>query len=211
MAARYPLLIIVIVVLIAGGIFLTDRWVTRSTQSQLYSDTATIPVNKVGLLLGTSKYLGRGKLNPYYQYRIDAAVLLYKSRKILYILVSGDNATEHYNEPEQMKKDLIARGIPPERIFTDYAGFRTLDSILRCKLVFDEDRVTVISQPFHNERALFIANRNGISAIGFNAQDVTGENGLKVAVREKLARIKMLIDLFLNTQPKYYGPRIIII
>lgn len=205
---RWRNIIIILVVLLIAGTWATDYWVTRSTQKQLYSDVYSIPANKVGLLLGTSKYLSNGLLNPYYEYRIEAAVALYRSGKIQYILVSGDNSTEHYNEPEKMKRDLIARGIPANKIFTDYAGFRTLDSIVRCKEVFGEDHVTIISQPFHNERALFIANHKGITAIGFNAIDVNAENGFKVMLREKMARVKMLFDLALNIQPRYYGPRI---
>ncbi len=200
----------VLFILLIVVLFTTNYWVIRATQKQIFSDVTAIPKNKVGLLLGTSKYLSHGRLNPYYQYRIDAAVALYQAGKIEYILVSGDNSTEQYNEPEKMKKDLMSLGIPAEKIYTDYAGFRTLDSILRCKEVFGEDHITIISQPFHNERALFIANKKGLIAVAYNAQDVTGENGFKVAVREKFARVKMLLDLAFNTQPKYYGPRIII-
>jgi len=201
-------IIIVLVLLVVAGTWATDYWVTRSTQKQLYSDVYSIPANKVGLLLGTSKFLPNGLLNPYYDYRIEAALTLYRSGKIQYILVSGDNSTEHYNEPDKMKRDLIARGVPANKIFTDYAGFRTLDSIVRCKEVFGEDHITIISQPFHNERALFIANRKGITAIAFNAVDVNAENGFKVLMREKMARVKMLFDLLLNIKPKYYGPKI---
>lgn len=207
-ARRWRNIIIFSIVLVVAGTWATDYWVTHSTQKQLYSDVYSIPANKVGLLLGTSKYQSNGLLNPYYEYRIEAAVALYRSGKVQYILVSGDNSTEHYNEPDKMKRDLIARGIPANKIFTDYAGFRTLDSIVRCKEVFGEDHITIISQPFHNERALFIANRKGITAIGFNAIDVNAENGFKVLLREKMARVKMLFDLALNIQPRYYGARI---
>jgi len=207
---RWRNITVLIIILLTAGTWATDYWVTKSTQAQLYSDIYNIPANKVGLLLGTSKYLPNGLLNPYYEYRIDAAVALYRSGKVQYILVSGDNSTEHYNEPDKMKRDLIARGVPAEKIYTDYAGFRTLDSIVRCKEVFGEDHITIISQPFHNERALFIANRKGITAIGYNAVDVNMENAFKVMLREKLARVKMLFDLLLNIQPKYYGPRVTI-
>ena len=202
--------LLISILLLIVSIWGLDYWVTASTKQQEFSDIGTIPKNKVGLLLGTSKYLGSGGINPYYQYRIDAAVDLFTSGKIDFILVSGDNSAVNYNEPEKMKRDLVARGIPEGRIFLDHAGFRTLDSILRCKEVFGETSFTIISQPFHNERALFIANRKGISAIAYNAKDVEGQNGFKVMMREKLARVKMAFDLLLNTQPKYFGPRVII-
>jgi SanA protein len=181
-----------------------DYWVTSSTQKQLYSDISLIPKNKVGLLLGTAKHIKKGIINPYYQNRIDAAVDLYMSGKVDYILISGDNSTLHYNEPKMMRNDLMARGIPAEKIFIDDAGLRTLDSILRCRDIFGEDHFTIISQPFHNERALFIANHKNINAIAFNAKDVPEDLGLKVMAREKLARVKMLLDLLFNTQAKYY-------
>ena len=181
-----------------------DHWVSDTTRKQTYTSIDSIPANKVGLLLGTSKYIRKGVINPYYQYRIDAAVALYKSGKILYILISGDNETAYYNEPATMKRDLIARGVQESCIVLDYAGLRTLDSILRCRDIFGEDHITIISQPFHNERALFIANHKGVTAIAYNAQDVAKEDGLKVQVREKLARVKMLFDLVLNKQPKYH-------
>jgi SanA protein len=189
-------------------IFIVDQWVWRSTQSQIYSDIEALPHHKVGLLLGTSKYVARGWVNFYYAYRIQAAVALFNAGKIDYILVSGDNRTANYNEPETMQADLIKAGIPSDRIVLDYAGFRTLDSILRCRKVFGEEAITVISQPFHNARALFIANHEGMHAVAFNARDVSGKYGLKVQLREKLARVKMLLDLMFGKEPKFYGPHV---
>jgi len=107
--------------------------------------------------------------------------------------------------------DLIKGGIPEEKIFLDYAGFRTLDSMVRAKEVFGLDSVTVISQKFHNERAIYIAERKGLSAIGFNAKDVSTRNGLKVQFREYFARVKVFLDLLFNTQPKFYGDKVEII
>lgn len=191
-------------------IIATDIIVSRSVKDQLYSSASSTPHKKVGLLLGTSKYVKKGWVNLYYKYRIEAAVKLYKAGKIEYILVSGDNSTKQYDEPNTMKKDLIARGIPEERIFLDYAGFRTLDSIMRCYIVFGEDDFIVISQAFHNERALYIANRKGMNAIAFNAQGVPRSYSVKVQLRERLARVKMLFDLIAGTQPKFYGPKVFI-
>ena len=194
--------------LAAASVIITDRWVSSSTKDQLYNSIQRIPHNKTGLLLGTSKYLKHGLINYYYLYRIDAAVALFKAGKIDFILISGDNGKEYYNEPETMQADLIARGVPKEKIFLDYAGFRTLDSILRCKEVFGENRVTVISQPFHNQRAVFIANRKGVGAIGFNAKDVNRYGGFRTQVREKFARVKMLLDLAFGKRAKFYGEKI---
>ncbi len=204
---RRILLILIGVAILTAGV---DQWVRYSTRAQMYDEVASIPHRKVGLLLGTSKFLGKGWINHYYQYRIAAAVALFKAGKVDFILVSGDNGKSYYNEPETMQADLIAAGIPADRVVLDYAGFRTLDSILRCRDVFGEENITIISQPFHNARALFISNRKHMNAIAFNARDVGSKAGMKVLLREKLARVKMLIDLATGKEPKFYGPRITI-
>ncbi|MGB0177627.1 MAG: SanA/YdcF family protein, partial [Owenweeksia sp.] len=100
---------------------------------------------------------------------------------------------------------------PEERIVLDYAGFRTFDSMVRAREVFGQQAFTVISQPFHNERAIFIARKFGIEAYGYNAPDVIGAGGFRTKVREVGARVKMVLDIYvLNTQPKFLGEKIII-
>ncbi|SFR63663.1 SanA/YdcF family protein [Maribacter stanieri] len=189
-------------------IFVCNIIISSTAEGQTYTNTDTVPANRVGLVLGTSNRLTNGSPNPYYTYRINATIALYKARKIEFVLVSGDNGSIYYNEPNTIKKDLIKGGIPEHVIFLDYAGFRTLDSMFRAKFVFGLDKVTVISQKFHNERAIYIAKQKGLKAIGFNAQDISTSQGLKVQIREYLARVKVFIDMVLNTQPKFYGATI---
>jgi len=189
-------------------IFVCNIIISSTAEGQTYSNTDTVPANRVGLVLGTSNRLTNGSPNPYYTYRINATIALYKARKIEFVLVSGDNGSIYYNEPNTIKKDLINGGIPEHVIFLDYAGFRTLDSMFRAKFVFGLNKVTVISQKFHNERAIYIAKQKGLKAIGFNAQDISTSQGLKVQIREYLARVKVFIDMVLNTQPKFYGATI---
>lgn len=186
-------------------IFGADYYVKTTTAKQLYHSTDAIPYNKVGLLLGTVKYLTNGNLNRYYKYRIEAAAALFHAGKIEVILVSGDNSRRGYDEPTDMKDDLVAKGVPEDKIVLDYAGFRTLDSIVRSQKVFGQSKLTIISQQFHNERAIFIAQHKSIEAIGFAARDVSMRAGLKVMLREKLARVKVLIDLLIGIQPKFLG------
>ena len=196
------LIILLILIIVIGG---ANYWVSASTNKQLYSDVSSIPKSKVGLLLGTAKYKDKARqlVNSYYQNRIDAAVALYMAGKIDYIIVSGDNSTLYYNEPALMKRDLMERGVPGNRIYMDNAGLRTLDSILRCRDIFNQNHITIISQAFHNQRALFIANHKHVDAIAFNAKD--GDSYWDIMTREKLARVKMMMDLVLNKQAKYYG------
>lgn len=199
---------VILGIIVFVGTFMVSKLVTVKAKNQIYNSVSDIPHNKVGLLLGTSKYAYSGNINLYYQYRINAAVELFNAGKIDFILVSGDNSTMSYDEPTTFKKDLIARGIPEDKIHLDYAGFRTLDSVVRSKAVFGQEAITIISQQFHNERALFLANRKGIKAVAFNAQDVNSSYGFKTLQREKLARVKMILDLMQGKKPKFLGDKI---
>lgn len=186
------------------SILAIDQWVSYSTAEQIFRNTQDVPHRKVGLLLGTSKWASEGQ-NLFYLARIEAAVELYDAGKIDYILVSGDNGTSYYNEPKQFREDLIKLGIPKEKITLDFAGFRTLDSVVRARAVFGQSEFTVISQAFQNERAITIAKHHGIDAIGYCAADVSQRYGMKTMLREKLARVKMLLDLWTGTTPKFLG------
>lgn len=208
---KFLKIILLVAILFSITIVATDYWVSYKAEGFLYSKVSDMPKNKVGLLLGTIKYLAKGGVNHYYTFRVDAAVALFKADKIDYILISGDNSHISYNEPDTFKKDLIKRGIPEEKIILDYAGFRTLDSVVRAKAIFGQDTMTIISQKFHNERAIYIAKNYGINAIGFDAKDVTNRYGLKTRLREYLARTKAVIDVLLNIQPKFLGKEIQIV
>ena len=197
-----------LVLLSLAATFVADAAVRKAANGKLYNDVANVPFNKVGLLLGTGKYIGTQYINPYYEYRIRAAESLMKAGKIKYLIISGDNSRTDYNEPQTMKDDLVKRGIDSNLIYLDYAGFRTFDSMVRLKEVFGQEQVTIISQQFHNERALFIAQKENITAVAFNAQDVKGNEGFSTQVREKLARVKVFIDYLTNKKPKFLGPKV---
>lgn len=194
--------------LLLAVIFIANYSIESNSEGKIYIEATNIPKNKVGLLLGTSKLLVNGRINLYYKYRVEAAVKLYKAGKIDFVLVSGDNSSIDNDEPTDFKNDLIKGGIPEDRIILDYAGFRTLDSVIRAKEIFGQDSITVISQEFHNERAIYLAEKNGIKAVGYNANSVSGSYGYKVKLREYLARTKVFIDIILNVQPKFLGEKI---
>lgn len=174
----------------------------------IYTDVSEMPNFEVGLLLGTSKYAGREKhFNLYYLYRMRAAAELYKEGKIKKIIASGDGSTFTDCEPVQMRDDLITLGVPEEDIVLDYAGFRTLDSVLRCQKVFGVSEFLVISQDFHCRRALFIAQGHGLNAKAFAARDVYQKKTLmRQSIREFLARSAAMIDVYwINRNAKFYG------
>lgn len=189
-------------------IFSCNFAIESYAKNRTFSSVNKIPKKRVGLVLGTSKKLANGRPNLYYSHRIKATIELYEAGKIEFVLVSGDNGSKYYNEPTTFKKDLIKGGIPSGKIFLDYAGFRTLDSMVRAKIVFGLDEVIVISQEFHTERAIYLAKHNELDAIGYNAKDMTGAAGLKVRIREYFARVKVFLDLLLKTEPKFYGKKI---
>nr|WP_321224819.1 ElyC/SanA/YdcF family protein [uncultured Psychroserpens sp.] len=195
-------------VFILFGLMLTNFMISSQAEDYIYDTVEEIPKNKVGLLLGTIKYLPNGNINLYYKYRIEATVELYNAGKIEFVLISGDNGSKNYDEPTTFKDDLIAQGIPENNIFLDYAGFRTLDSVIRAKEIFGQPSITVISQQFHNERAIYLAKHNNIDAVAFNAKKVTGRYGIRVQLREYLARAKASMDVFFNVEPKFLGDKI---
>lgn len=201
----------VIAVLLLLALYFSDRCISRSVRERLYSDPDEVPAMKTALVLGTSRYRPGGRINLYFRYRLEAAAMLLERGTVRYLLVSGDNARDNYNEPAEMKKALMEMGVPGEKIILDYAGFRTLDSVVRCSEVFGQERFIIVSQRFHNERALYIARRFGIDAVAFNARDVAGSSGLKVRLREYFARVKAVLDLHvLGTGPRFLGEAVVI-
>jgi SanA protein len=206
----YKPTIIILIVLSLGSILWANSTINKQTENKIYSETGSIPENNVGLLLGTSKFLRSGNSNQYFENRISATVQLYKAGKIKNIVISGDNSKKNYNEPEDMKNELIKHGIPENRIYLDFAGFRTYDSVFRMKEIFGQEKFTIISQEFHNQRAVYIANSLKLNAIGFNAKDVNTFNGFKTKIREKFARVKVFIDFVFDKKPKFLGKKVII-
>lgn len=185
-----------------------NHWIVSSTKSQVYGNIDSIPFRKVGLVLGTNKSW-RGEENPFFKYRIAAAVRLFRAGKIKHIIVSGDNHLADYDESKDMEEALVKLGIPDSCITSDYAGFRTFDSMVRCLLVFGQDSITIISQESHNQRAVFIANYYKMHAVAFNAQNPSTGFSLQTNVREYFAKCKAIIDLYLlHTNPHFLGEKI---
>lgn len=204
--------IMVLPILFVGiSITLSRHMILKASSGKTYSDIQTLPNNKVGLVLGCSRILPNGRTNLFFKYRMQAAFEAFSHGKIEYLIVSGDNHIKTYDEPSDMKAALVEMGIPKEKIYCDYAGFRTLDSIVRAKKVFKENKITVISQKFHNQRAIFIGQQHGLDVIGYNAKNVNLRSALKTRCREHLARVKAVIDVVLiNRKPKFLGDPIII-
>lgn len=203
---------IAVVFLVLFAIIVFANWkIPHDTQAYLFDSVDSIPQNQVVLVLGAAKNLRGGSPNPYFSKRIQAAKELYDAGKVKAFVVSGDNGRDTYNEPEDMRDALIELGVPSSMIYLDYAGFRTLDSVVRMNKIFGQDSFIVVSQKFHNERAIFLAQTNDLVAYGYNAKDVgLGRISYRTILREKFARVKVFVDLLLNKQPKFLGEPVII-
>lgn len=189
-------------------LIISNLWVVFSTKSQLYKDIALLPENDVALVLGTSNRLTDGTPNPYFRLRIERAAELYKAGKVKHIIVSGDNSSQYYNEPQKMSDALIVLGIPSGAITLDYAGLRTLDSIVRGKKIFGQDKITIITQPFHAYRALFISNYYDMDAVAMATENLPDNISLAVQFRELFARPLAVWDLYIiKKEPKHLGEK----
>lgn len=200
--------ILSILIVAALGTIVADIIIKVNSYNKVYSDIYKIPHNRVGLLLGTSKYFKDGTQNLYYKYRIHATVNLFFTGKIDRVLISGDNSLSYYNEPMDMKKALLKKGIPDDKIYLDFAGFRTYDSIIRANKVFGLTSYTIITQEYHNQRAIYIADVLGHNSIAYNAKNVNQKYGIGQYFREKLARVKVFIDFMLGIEPRFLGKKI---
>lgn len=189
------------------GVWLCNVWVVSATKSLVYEDLSTVPLRSVGLVLGARRTTADGRWsNPHFAHRIEAAAALYRAGKVKGLLVSGDNHVRGYDEPSDMRDGLVAAGVPAEAIVLDYAGFHTLDSVVRANEVFGQTRLMIVSERFHNYRALFICRHYGIDAVAFNAEPVSLRVSRWPAMREWLARVKVVLELYvLRTRPKFLG------
>lgn len=175
-------------------IFGLNFWVVTSTEDQVYYDHQFLRENKVALVLGTSKW-SKGGPNRFFDERISAAADLYHHDKIKHIIVSGDNRTIYYNEPRDMYEALVSLNVPKDAITLDFAGLRTLDSIIRADSIFGQKQFTIVTQDFHCYRSLFIANYYNLDVVAYSA-DQKEALPLSLAVREVLARFAAVLDLY---------------
>lgn len=202
---KITLILFIGLLFIVSTIMLCHYIVVWNANGKIYTKIEDIPASDIGLLLGTPPQTRYGGMsNSFFNYRIDAAEALYKAGKIGYLLISGDdNSLNGLNEVQCMKDSLIIRGIPASVIFLDGKGLRTFDSVVRTSTLFGVKSFTVISQKFHNERAIYLAEHLNLDiekVQAFNAKSPTSKLSLLTYLREYLARVKMFIDIFLKDE-----------
>jgi len=189
-------------------VFTSNLWVVLSTRSKVLDDPQQLQKGGVALVLGTSHRMLSGVPNPFFENRIATAAELYRDGMVNHFILSGDNRTRYYNEPLEMKKALMKQGVPPSAITLDHAGLRTLDSIIRCKEIFGQSNIIIITQPYHSYRALFISNYYHMNAVALVAQEPSQEISPQVYLREYFARTKAILDLYiLSTEPLHLGEK----
>lgn len=201
-------IVIGIILLLVLIICACNIWIVKSTEEKVFWDLTLLPDHRIALVLGTSYRSVGGGPNPFFQNRIEMAATLYAMGKIDHFILSGDNSSKYYNEPMEMKKALIRKGVPASAITLDYAGLRTLDSVVRSKKIFGQNKITIITQPFHSYRALFISRYYDMDAVAMVAEDPEPEQTFKVRLREYLARTKAVLDLYIfKTDPRFLGEK----
>ncbi len=193
-------------------VLMTNAWVVMSTSSSVQTQIEEVgDSRRIALVLGTSRYQIGGGTNLYFTGRMEAVAELYHKGKVKHIIVSGDNETEYYNEPAEMREALVELKVDNDDITLDYAGFRTLDSVVRCKEVFDQQDFIIVTQQFHGYRAQYISEYYGLNTEVFAANDKVYESTVRIQLREMLARSIAVLDLYvLGTEPRFLGEKVII-
>lgn len=194
-----------LIFLATSAFVLINTNVHYSTKDYIYQNLENVPSRKTGLVLGALVY-SDGGLSDMVKDRCDTAFELYKSGKIQKILVSGDHGQVEYDEVNTMKNYLLKKGVKPEDLFMDHAGFDTYDSLYRARDIFKADSLIIITQEFHLPRAVYIAKLLGIDAVGIKADKTYYAGGTSYnEFREKFSNIKANLDILLQNKPKYLG------
>ena len=171
------------------------------------SEVAAVPRAEVAIVPG-ALVQPNGKMSGMLGDRVEQAVRLWRAGKVEKILVSGDHGSWKYDEPDTMRQALVNRGVPPQDVFEDHAGFDTWQTMVRARSIFGVRRAVVVTQGFHMPRALFLADHAGIDATGLTSDlHAYGFQGHKSDVREVLSRVKAVADVTLDS-PAMAGPKI---
>ena len=195
----------IFIIMCVGIMLICNLLVVNNATGKAFTEIDSIKHNKVGLLLGTTPQARIGRItNYFFIYRIDAAEQLYKAGKIEQILISGDeHSLDGINEPECMRDSLVARGVPASAIILDGKGYRTICSVVNANKVYGLKSFTIISQKFHNERAIYQAEHLGLDVENiqaYNAKDPKSRRAYLTTIREYFARVKMFLDLLTSDE-----------
>lgn len=203
------LIILLLTALLLGFVFVfgLSSHIKSSTSKYIFAKAEDVPTSYTVIVLGAS-VRANGNLSTILKDRVESALQLYMTGKVKRFLLSGDNGTKEYNEPEAMKEYLIDRGVPEDHIFLDYAGFDTYDSMYRASAVFEVKDAIVVTQNFHLPRALYIARKLGLNYIGYVGDKHIYAHEDANKKREILANVKAYLELTFQKEPTYLGNKI---
>jgi vancomycin permeability regulator SanA len=176
-----------------------------------YDNVAAIPARPVAIVFGAFVY--KHTLSPILQDRVDGGIALYKEKRVGKLIMTGDNSTKRYDEVTAMRDYAVAEGVPAKDVVLDYAGFDTFDSCYRAKYIFGVTSAILVTQKYHDARAVTIARALGIDAVGLDLPDWSKYPGQAVSftVREYAADIKAWWMLYVShSRSKFLGPRVVI-
>lgn len=190
----------------AAAVYSINRYVLH------YASAYIVPENRVPaadaiLVLGAYVYPD-GQVSPILGDRLETALEIYHGKKSPAIIVSGDHGRVQYDEVNAMKRYLMDRDVPDDRIFMDHAGFNTYESIFRAKAVFQVRKLTIVTQEYHLSRAVYIARKLGLEAYGVAADKRRYAGMGKYEAREIMARNKDFINATVKPRPTYLGEAI---
>jgi SanA protein len=184
-----------VLVVAVSLIVFSNVYIIKKSTPYLYNDTDHLPKSNFGIVLGTNKYLLEGGINVYFADRVAAAGKLYHAGSIKKIVVSGHVEGRYYNEPEQIKAALVKLGVDTPDIVIDTTGDRTLKTVKNLKLMGINDSVVIISQKFHNQRAVFLAREMGVESTGYNVPDQLSKKNYKTYIREVFAKTMAFLEV----------------
>ncbi|MDG4764132.1 ElyC/SanA/YdcF family protein [Solwaraspora sp. WMMD406] len=201
-------LILAAAVAIVSALLVTGSgyWIRASAADHVY-DVDSVPAAPVALVLG-AQVRPDGTPSEFLAARLELARRLVETDRVRAVLVSGDHREWNYDEPGAMRRWLIERGVPADKIVQDHAGLDTYDSCLRARQVFGVEQAIVVTQSFHVERAVTVCRRVGVDAVGVGDDSVSRfERAWRWgAFRERFAAVKAAYDVLVGRDPALLGP-----
>ena len=205
---KKKIIVLIIVLIIICIPFIINVYVKESVKNNILSEEMYVKVNDVDCILVLGAGVRNDSPSPMLKDRLDKAISLYENKQGIKIVVSGDHEKSKYDEVNIMKDYLIENGIPSKDIFMDHAGISTYDSIYRVKEIFMAKKVLIVTQEYHLYRALYIAKKLDLNALGIPTikEDYAGDSYREL--REILARNKDFFKCLIKPVPKYLGEEI---
>lgn len=206
--AKWFLMSLGAMLLLATLLFIAGNfWVLASTARFIDDNINECRPTDVAIVFGTSHWTRSGFRNPYFHSRMRTSAQLIADQRVSHLLISGDNRTQSYNEPRAMWRDLSRRGVPADQLTMDFAGFSTYDTLVRARDVFQLDNALLVTQRWHLPRAIFIGRALGMDVTGCAADDEAAAGEWRLKLREWVARVATLGDLYVwGREPYFLGP-----